>query len=206
MEWLATLDQGTLRWFQAEHAPWLDPVVANLTDLGHRYVVTVVALVAAVVFLAVRRPRAAVLMLLAVLACWGLVEGVKRVVQRPRPQRAEVQRVEPGLLSRVLQQPSRAEVSYSFPSGHALSTASVYLTLALLVSRRPRRRGPRMVVLVGTALLVFVIGVTRLYLGAHYVSDVVAGWLAGLGVALICTWLDERWERPFVAPGPIGPG
>jgi undecaprenyl-diphosphatase len=210
MDWLEKLDQGALHWFQSEHAPWLDPVMANLTDLGQRYVVTLAALVALVVFLVLRRLRAAVLLLVATAASWGLVEGVKRVVQRPRPPKEEVKRVEPGVLSRSLPQPSKGEVSYSFPSGHALTAAGIYLTLALLAARRLRRGGLRVLVVLGTALLVVAIGVTRLYLGVHYVSDVVAGWLGGLGIALVCAWLDGWWAAPFetlpsAPPGPIGP-
>jgi undecaprenyl-diphosphatase len=224
MDVLGGLDQGVLHWFQAQHTPWLDAVMVNLTDLGNRYVVTVVALLAAVCFLAVRQYRAALLMVVAAVACWALVEGIKNVVRRERPPKTEVRRVEePSLLSRVLgaaeqrptgelPQPTHAERTYSFPSGHALSSGAVYLTLALLVARRLRRRGPRVLVVVGTALLVFVIGVTRLYLGAHYFTDVLAGWLGGLGVALICAWLDERWAPRAAAPAastgppPIHPG
>jgi undecaprenyl-diphosphatase len=214
------LDQSVLRWFQAQHTPGLDPVMVNLTDLGHRYIVTVVGLLAAVCFLLLRQSRAALLVLVATAASWGLVEGIKRAVQRPRPPKEEVRRVKPSLLSQVLAakeakegkpaeglpQPTRAEASYSFPSGHALTTAAVYLTLALLVARRLRRRGPRIAVVVGSALLAFVIGVTRLYLGAHYLTDVVAGWGIGLGCALVCLWLDERWAQRRAPPSlPIGP-
>jgi undecaprenyl-diphosphatase len=60
-------------------------------------------------------------------------------------------------------------------------------------------------VVVGTALLVFVIGVTRLYLGAHYLTDVLGGWAGGAGCALVCLYLDERWGREAPPSMPIGP-
>src|SRR5690242_19910936 len=94
------LDQAVLHWFQARHTPWLNAVMINLTDLGHRYVVSVVALAAVGFFLARRRFRTALVVLLAALAAWGLVEGIKRAVQRPRP--AGVERVPPSLLTRAL--------------------------------------------------------------------------------------------------------
>jgi len=75
---------------------------------------------------------------------------------------------------------------YSFPSGHAMASAAIYGGIALAVSMRfPKLRiwGP----LLGT-LLVFVIGVSRVYLGVHYPSDVIAGWACGLSWAL--------WLRP----------
>jgi undecaprenyl-diphosphatase len=211
MDFLEGLDLHVLRWFQAAHRPWLDPVVANLTDLGHRYVITAVALAGAAVFLARRQARPALLLVAAALACWVLVEGVKRTVQEPRPPRAEVRRVTPSELSEVLRQPSWAEASYSFPSGHALGSASVYLTLALLVAHRLRRRRWRVLVVAGSVVLVLVIGVTRLYLGAHYLSDVVAGWAAGAGCALLCAGADARRAAPVgpsssIPPDPLPQG
>jgi undecaprenyl-diphosphatase len=103
-----------------------------------------------------------------------------------------------------------SEKSYSFPSGHTFSSAAVYLTVAFLAARRLRRRWLRILTVVGSVLLVLGIGVTRLYVGAHYLSDVVAGWAGGLGVALLCAWLDERWAAPHEAlpsatNGPVGP-
>ena len=208
MDWLAAIDQDVFRWFQDHQTPGLNHVVANLTDLGHRYVVTLVALLAAACFLARRQPRAALLVLLAAVAAWALVVGVKLTVQRPRPP--GIHHLEPSLLARAfghgqrqpgggLPEPTREEATYSFPSGHALSSAAIYLTVALLAARCLRRRWLRTLIIVGSALLVFVIGVTRLYLGMHYLSDVVAGWAGGLGVALLCAWLDEKWAAPHEA-------
>jgi undecaprenyl-diphosphatase len=205
MQGLGTVDQELFRWFQDHQTPALNAVVVNLTDLGHRHVVMLVALLAAVCFLALRRPRPALLVLAAAFASWALVVGIKRAVERPRP--SGIHRLEPSLLSRALGQggtqpagglpePTHTEKSYSFPSGHALSSGAIYLTVALLAARRLRRRRLRVLVVVGTALLVFVIGLTRLYLGVHYFSDVIAGWAGGLGVALLWVWLDEWWAAP----------
>jgi undecaprenyl-diphosphatase len=219
MDALETLDQAVFRCFQDHQMPALDAVMVNLTDLGNHYLVTGVAVLAALVFLALRRPRAALLVVVAGLSCWAFVETVKRTVKRPRP--VGIHRLEPSLLSRILTPGSQratgdlppampSEKSYSFPSGHTFSSAAVYLTVALLAARRLRRPWPRVVLVVGTALLVFAIGVTRLYVGAHYLSDVVAGWAGGLGVALLCAWLDERWAAPHEArrsaeQGPVAP-
>jgi undecaprenyl-diphosphatase len=205
------LDQTVLHWFQARHTSWLNAVMINLTDLGHRYVVTVVALVAVVFFLAQRRFRTALVMLLAALVAWGLIEGIKRAVQRPRP--AGVERVPPSLLTRALAlerqrlhpgeglpEVSHAERTWSFPSGHALASAAAYGTLALVTARRLRRRWARRLVVGGTALLVLAIGITRLYLGAHYLTDVLAGWTLGVLCALALGWLDARWAAARAAP------
>jgi undecaprenyl-diphosphatase len=200
------LDQGVLSWFQAHRTPLLDTVVINLTDLGHRYVLTLVTLIAAGCFLAARRPRPALLILAAGLGSILLVEGIKHLVQRPRPE--GIRPAPPSLLSRPLEavqdvgakvrsQPSgEKRHTFSFPSAHALGSTAVYGTLALLAAHRLRRRGRCGLVVAGAVVLALGVGVCRLYLGVHYFTDVVAGWAGGLGLALVCGWLDERWAAP----------
>ena len=80
--------------------------------------------------------------------------------------------------------------SYSFPSGHALLSAAVYLTAALVA--KPYLRKPVGDRLLETAiLLVFLIGLSRLYLAVHYPTDVLAGWMGGTALAMICAWLNR---------------
>jgi undecaprenyl-diphosphatase len=215
MGWLGTIDQDVFRWFQDHQTPALNAAMVNLTDLGQRTVVTAVGVLAALCFLSLRRCRLALVIVLATFGSWGLVDAVKWAVQRPRPAGAHW--LEPSVLSRALgraedhhgglPQTAPAEKGYSFPSSHALSSTATYLTVALLTMRRLRRRWLGKLVIAATSLLVLVIGVTRLYVGAHYVSDVVAGWAGGLGVALVCAWLDEKWAAPHEArlPAESGP-
>jgi undecaprenyl-diphosphatase len=210
------LDQGVLNWLQAHRTPLLDVLVINLTDLGHRFLLTLVTVVGAVCFLAARRPRTALLLLTAGLASILLVEGVKYVVRRPRPE--GVREAPPSLLSvpfgvvqglgdRLEEKPvGEKRPTFSFPSAHALGSAAVYGTLALVATHRLRRRWLRGVVLGSAVVLALGIGVCRMYLGVHYFTDVVAGWLGGLGVALVCGWLDEHWAAPreAVSNAPTG--
>ncbi len=80
----------------------------------------------------------------------------------------------------------------SFPSGHSMLSAIVYLTLgALLATVAPRRR-LKLYVLGVAMTLPMIVGTSRVYLGVHYPTDVLAGWMAGLVWAMVC-WLVARW-------------
>ena len=76
----------------------------------------------------------------------------------------------------------------SFPSGHAMMSAVVYLTLAALVARLMRRRRLKLYAMSVAAVFTLLIGLSRVYLGVHWPTDVLAGWMAGASWALGC-WL-----------------
>jgi undecaprenyl-diphosphatase len=83
----------------------------------------------------------------------------------------------------------------SFPSGHSMMAAITYLTLAALVARVQPTHARRAYVLALAVVLVLAIGVSRVYLGVHWPTDVLAGWTAGAGWALAC-WLVASWAEP----------
>jgi undecaprenyl-diphosphatase len=107
---------------------------------------------------------------------WLLNGALKDLFQRPRPD------VVPHL---------REVMSMSFPSGHALQSAVVYLTLGALSMHIAQRRLTKLYCMTVAMLATVLVGVTRIYLGVHYPTDVLAGWLIGLSWALLC-WLIER--------------
>jgi undecaprenyl-diphosphatase len=80
----------------------------------------------------------------------------------------------------------------SFPSGHSMMSAVTYLTLGALLARAHERKRMKAFFLILAALLTFCVGVSRVYLGVHWPTDVLAGWTAGTVWALIC-WLTARW-------------
>lgn len=117
---------------------------------------------------------------------------LKHQFTRPRPE------IVPHLM---------VEDSTSFPSGHSMSSAVVYITLGALLARTATGRALKIYLICAALFLSGLIGVSRVAMGVHYPSDVLAGWLAGTGWALICWtvayWLQlhEKYPRQLEATG-----
>ena len=80
----------------------------------------------------------------------------------------------------------------SFPSGHAMLSAIIYLTLGALLVRLEEQRRVKLYIVLVAVTLTMLIGLTRVYLGVHYPTDVLAGWVAGMVWAILC-WLTAQW-------------
>jgi undecaprenyl-diphosphatase len=153
----------------------------DLTSLGSP---TVLALftIAAVSYLCIDGKRAAALFV-AVSITGGavLMSLLKFGFARPRPE----------LVSHLIN-----VNSFSFPSGHATMAAVTYLTLGVLLARVQKRRRMKLYLLAVASILVLLVGFTRVYLGVHWPTDVLAGWCIGtawaMGCWLIATWLQSR--------------
>ncbi len=183
MRFLEALDRGTLYWFQNHRTPLRDALMVDVTALGGYVVLTLVVVFTVGLLLSIRRLQTALFLLGAVLSGVLLEETIKSLIGRERP---EVDAPLPLALIRD---------SASFPSGHSMLSAVVYLTLALVVAGRIHGHRVR-VYLIGSSLgLTFLVGVSRLYLGVHYLTDVVAGWTGGLAWALAWRWIEDHWMR-----------
>jgi undecaprenyl-diphosphatase len=120
-----------------------------------------------------------VLVLLAALSGFALMLLLKHTFARPRPD----------ILSHI------PTMTHSFPSGHSMLSAVVYLSLgALLAQREPRRRVKAYFLSMALGVT-FLVGISRVYLGVHYPTDVLAGWTVGL-VWATAWWLAARYLRP----------
>ena len=165
--------------------PWLRDAARDVTALGSGTVLTSVV-VAVAGLLLVQRHRLAALALIA--AAWSgswAVAILKSAVDRPRPTLVE----------------HWALVDHaSFPSGHSASSAVIYLTLAALASQVTGSRGVRAYLLGLAIVLVGAIGVSRVYLGVHWPSDVIAGWCLGTLWA-IGWWLVTARARASMRRG-----
>src|SRR5215207_8803809 len=162
--------------------PWLQLAAFDITALGGP---TVLGLTVAAVIgylLLYRLYRNAAFVLVASLGGWLLNDVLKAMFARPRPS------VVPHL---------REVGSASFPSGHALTSAVVYLTLGTLLMRVAEGRLLKWYCIAVAMLTTVLVGLSRLYLGVHYPTDVLAGWLVGLSWALICWLLERSIERRY---------
>lgn len=182
------LDEQIIRGLRSADDPavpagpkWLANFMRDVTALGGYGVLTLLTLGVAG-FLALRRRwGTAGLVLVAAIGGAALTEGLKGVFDRPRP--AVV--------------PHLDHVSTaSFPSGHATSAAAVYLTLGVLLAGTVSRPAVRAYLLGWGVLLAGLVGVSRVFLGVHYPTDVLAGWAVGLSWAIMCGLVAKWLRRP----------
>jgi undecaprenyl-diphosphatase len=90
--------------------------------------------------------------------------------------------------------------SPSFPSGHAMLSAVVYLTLGVMLARSTKDRKLRVYFVITAIVLTFIVGMTRMFLGVHYPTDVLGGWVAGTFWALLCAVCERALERRGADP------
>ncbi|MGG7579668.1 phosphatase PAP2 family protein [Rhizobium sp. Nf11,1] len=163
---------------------WLTHAVGDITSLGGITVLSLMTVLITVYLLLDRRWPIAIFVFSSVLSGWLASTLLKILVARPRPD------VVPHLV----------EVSdLSFPSGHAMVSAVTYLTLGALLARTQRYPSTRIFVMGAGVFLAVIIGLSRIYLGVHYPTDVFAGWCAGALWALGC-WLVSK---QFISSRPV---
>jgi undecaprenyl-diphosphatase len=169
----------------ARTAAW-SRVLWAFTLLGNTSVIAMLAAaVAALLFMSGRWSRA-ILVVVAVLSATGVSQLLKAVLQRIRPPEVIALIDVPG--------------SYSLPSGHALVTG-VFLGLLVALALRLDSSAGRLLAVVGAVAVGGVIGFSRIYLGVHWASDVIAGWcVAGIWLTVLLRAF-RVWERSDRVPG-----
>jgi len=156
---------------------WLEEMFRDLTALGGVAVLVLVTAAVAGYLLLQHRRGAFLLILTAALSGIVLSLVLKQSFARPRPE------VVPHL-SYVL--------TASFPSGHSMLSAVVYLTLGAISARFVSRLRDKLYFITVALVLTGLVGISRVYLGVHYPTDILAGWMAGLTWATLC-WLAAYW-------------
>lgn len=155
---------------------WVEEMGRDVTALGGYFVLTLVTFAVAGFLQLDRKFSAMWFVLGAVVSGFVVMMGLKSLIERPRP-------------------PLEFHVSHaatsSFPSGHSMMAAVVYLTLGTLLSTLVSQKRLKFYFLSIAVLLAALVGCSRVYMGVHYPTDVLAGWTGGLTWATLC-WLIAR--------------
>jgi undecaprenyl-diphosphatase len=159
---------------------WLRTAATDVTSLGSVTVLTILVLLVCGVFVGIKHWRQALILFTASVTGLMVTELLKDVFQRDRP---------PAILHAV------PVINTSFPSGHATLSATVFLTLGALVAHFVKRRRVRIYALSAAIVLAMLVGASRVYLGVHWPTDVLAGWCVGAAWALIWWGVAQLWER-----------
>lgn len=173
-------DDAVMRWMGANQTPWVESLMVEVTMLGTWIVVLSIVVIAGLFLWLTRHKYSTALLLVATAGGIGLNNILKVGFARPRPQIFEW---------------GTHVASWSFPSGHAMSSTVVYMTVAYLAARLQKGRLARLTTLVVAAVIVGVICFSRMYLGVHYPSDVAAGVIIGLAWAGFCMATLEAIQR-----------
>jgi undecaprenyl-diphosphatase len=156
---------------------WVESVVRDLTALGGVAVLLLVVGGVCGFLVLIRHHHMMWLVLVATVGATAINSTIKAMVDRKRPE------VVPKLTD------VRSE---SFPSGHSAMSAAVYLTLGGLLAQTVKKRRLKLYCMAVAVLLTFLVGCSRVALGVHYPSDVLAGWSLGLAWSLLC-WVAARY-------------
>jgi undecaprenyl-diphosphatase len=164
--------------------PWFEEMMRDVTALGGDVILSVITL-GVVVYLKLRdQTRLGVLLITAVVGGLILSNLLKSFFDRPRPD---------------LVPHGTHVLTQSFPSGHAMLSAVTYLTLGAIMAEAEQKRRLKIFFLSVGVLLTIAVGISRIYLGVHWPTDVMAGWCAGAAWALAC-WsvahlIDRRAQK-----------
>ncbi len=184
-DWLTSADPAVLGWFTEHRSDWVTGPAIAVTDAGGPAGTIVLAVVIGAVLSRRARSPIPALILIGTVGAAALASTVtKSVVGRSRPP----------IASQVL-----LETDHSFPSGHATGAMALFMTAALMLGYAwsPTRRT---LLLVTVAAVAAVVSVTRLYLGEHWLSDVIGGMLLGglaavIGGAIYTIWMARSHDR-----------
>lgn len=171
-----TFDRGLLRAINTTSSPLLDSFFVGVTNLGGVLGVVTLTLIGLTLLLVTRRYWSAVILTASVAGSAAVNVVLKLVFERARPD----------LWEQLI-----TETSYSFPSGHAMATSA----LAFAVIAIAWKTRYRMVATIGALGFMAVISYSRLYLGVHYPTDILAGWLVSATWVYVVLTATTGWSR-----------
>ncbi|MBG9911212.1 phosphatase PAP2 family protein [Bacillus xiamenensis] len=171
------LDNQIILSFENMRLPFLNDVMLTLTDFGISALLVPIMLIFSVVLLAYKRYYSIMLLFLLYISERAINHELKGLFARERPAFDHLVN----------------ETYYSFPSGHSMNAATIYPFIAyLLIEMIPWLKKRQKTVYMVTGLCVLMIGISRMYIGVHYLTDVAGGFAIGLALFLICKKIDEK--------------
>lgn len=182
-----TFDRSLLKWAGEVRSPYVNQMMTDLTALGSVSVILTLFFVFASVLVTNRDYRGLSYMLIVLAGGAAWPSFLKRVFGRARPE-------EIAQLVNV--------TDLSFPSGHAFGSASVYIALAYYGAQYARSWPQEMFFYLLGLLLIMLVGISRVYLGVHYPTDVIAGISGGIAWGLLVSAIYERWVPRCQVPKP----
>jgi undecaprenyl-diphosphatase len=159
---------------------WMESVLIDVTALGSPVVLGLIVMIIAGYLLLQQRYRTAVMVVVTSISGEVVDELLKLFFERPRPTAV------PHL---------RTVLTASFPSGHAMESAIIYLTLGALLMRVVEGTFTKIYCMTMAILLTMIVGVSRVFLGVHYPTDVLGGWMLGFLWAAVTFLITHRFER-----------
>ena len=159
---------------------WLEEMMRDGTALGSNWILLSLSLFSAVYLYLRDRKKMALCLVIAILSGLAVAFGLKHLIARPRPDMV-----------------THATTVYtaSFPSAHAMMSTLVYFSLALLLARVQSRRSIKVLIYTAAVLVALWVGFSRVYLGVHWPTDILAGWCAGAFWALLSFSVAKRVEQ-----------
>lgn len=184
--WLSLMLSNNLKWFDEPicntiisfRSGGLDTFMRFITSLSNPVVIIFLCSLS-LIFLFIKK-RWPIALVSTSLISVAFNQGIKNIVKRPRPLRL-----------RLIE-----ESGYSFPSGHAMGSMAFYGFVILLISKSKINKYFKMVLILILSVLILLIGVSRVYLGVHYPSDIVGGFILSMALTLKC--FDVFEKRKFV--------
>ena len=176
---IVAADTGFTRWIESRHTEWGETLFEGVSLLGAQGLAGIIV-IASIVYVRRRDWLRAAALPLALISGAAVNTLLKQVFHRGRPEYA----------TEFIK-----HASWSFPSGHAMESMVGYGMLLAVMLHGLRGTTRRRLAIGGVALLVFLVGVSRVYLAVHYLTDVIAGWLAGGAWLIVCVTAFHFAER-----------
>jgi undecaprenyl-diphosphatase len=159
---------------------WVEEAARDITALGGVAILTLLVTLVVIHFVLRGKWRTGAFLAFVVIAGTLISNALKVFFDRPRPDLTGIVHV----------------ATASFPSGHATVSAVVYLSLGVVLARASERRRLKLFYIAAAIVLTGIVGLSRLYLGVHYPTDVAAGWALGAAWAILCALATAPAGRP----------